>query len=148
MRFEEFRPEPVYYFSYGMLTDPHNMPDLEPVGAAQLPNFAFEMLAYANVVPTAGEHVDGVLWSIDRRTLSQLDRVEGYPSLYDRKTFPVFANGKRYEAWVYVMTPETRRRLKNSLPSRNYVRSIRHGYRAAGIDLSQLANSLSRFVKP
>lgn len=148
MRYDEFKPEPIYYFAYGMLTDPGNMPDLEPVGAAKLPNFAFEMLAYANVVAMPNSHVDGVLWAIDRRTLSQLDRVEGYPSLYDRKTFPVFANGQRYEAWVYVMTPETRERLQGSLPSRNYVRSIRTGYRHAGVPLTQLVDFLQRFIKP
>ena len=86
---------PVYYFSYGMLTDPELMQGLHMVGVAELPNFEYKMYSWANVEHKPGSKVYGVLWAIDHNVISQLDRAEGYPSLYDRRTYPVYVDGNK-----------------------------------------------------
>lgn len=144
MRAKEFAPAPIHYFAYGMLTDPGNVPGAELIGQAILPNFRFEMFEYANVVPEAGSRVIGTLWKLDRKLLHQLDQVEEYPTLYDRKTVPVFHDGERYEAELYTMTPATRDDAQGSKPSRDYIKSLIRGYRNAGIPLGQIRQSLVR----
>jgi len=133
---------PVYYFAYGMLTDPHLMEGLELVGVGKLRNFKYHMYSWANVEPTPGAKVLGCLWAIDRREIARLDQAEGYPSLYDRRTYPVYCNGQKYPAEVYVMTPQTLEYCQGSQPSQGYVNRIVRGYRNAGIPLSQLQHAL------
>ena len=133
---------PVYYFAYGMLTDPELMPGANLIGSAELKNFKLEMFAYANVFPTPGATVIGSLWAIDRQLLAQLDNTEDYPTLYDRKTVPVFANGQRYEAELYTMTPGTRDYMVGKLPSEGYIQRIERGYQNAGIPFDQLDDAL------
>ena len=133
-------PEPIYYFAYGMLTDPRQMEGAEFVGAATLPNFAFEFRGYANVYPARGA-VLGVLWKISREWLGHLDQVEGYPTLYDRKTVPVYCKGQRYEANLYTMTPDTRERLAGKKPGRGYVMQLVKGYNNADLPLQQISQA-------
>ena len=147
MRASEFVPAPIYYFAYGMLTDPANVPNGELIGQAILPNFRFEMFEYANVIPAAGSRVIGTLWKLDRKMMHQLDQVEEYPSLYDRKTVPVIQDGKRYEAELYTMTPTTRNDLRDSKPSMDYIKQLVRGYNNAGIPLAQIKKSLSNDSK-
>ena len=133
---------PIYYFAYGMLCDPEVMTEAEMIGAAVLPNFQFELLRFANVIPTPGAKVSGTLWNISRKFLSELDMIEGYPQFYDRKTVPVTVKGQRYEAAVYTMTPESREQPDDTYPSQKYVDKIVRGYQHAGIPLDQLRDAL------
>lgn len=132
---------PIYYFAYGMLTDPQLMGEAEFIGGAKLPNFNFEFCGYANVFPERGA-VDGVLWSVSREFLSQLDQTEGYPYLYDRKAVPVICNGQRYEAFVYTMTPDSRDRMQGRVPTQSYLQRIVRGYDNANLPLTQLKHAL------
>lgn len=129
---------PIYYFAYGMLTDPKNMHGAEPVGAAVLPNHSFEFYQYADVVPEPGSQVLGVLWSIPREMLSSLDQVEGVPWLYNRKMVPVHSQGQRYEAYIYTMTPNARESVQNREPSRKYLQSLGRGYAQFGLSADQI----------
>jgi gamma-glutamylcyclotransferase (GGCT)/AIG2-like uncharacterized protein YtfP len=138
----ESNEAPIYYFAYGMLCDPEIMKGAELVGMAILPNFEYELLQYANVVPTGGSKVYGTLWNISRKFLSELDMIEGYPQFYDRKTVPVTVKGHRYEAAVYTMTPESRQNLEGTHPSQRYINKIVRGYNHAGIPLDQLRSAL------
>jgi gamma-glutamylcyclotransferase (GGCT)/AIG2-like uncharacterized protein YtfP len=144
MRAEEFQPQPIYYFAYGMLTNPRHMPGAEPVGAAVLPNHSFEFQHYADVVPEPGDQVHGVLWEIPRELLAQLDRVEGVPWLYNRKTVPVRANGERYEAYVYTMTPAARAEVAKPEPTQSYVRTLGQGYARFGLPADQINQALQQ----
>lgn len=138
---------PIYYFSYGMLCDPEYMQGIELIGVAELPNFRYTMLEYADVIPESGSRVYGCLWNLDRQFLSQLDRIEGYPKLYDRKTVPVYVDGEKYVAELYTMTPETREQLAGTRPSQSYINSIVRGYNNAGVPLDQLRTSLKSLPK-
>ena len=133
---------PIYYFAYGMLTDPGYMEGAQPVGGAEARNFQFELLQFANVVPTPGAVTYGALWEVSRQKLRQLDSTEGYPNMYDRKTVPVFCAGKRYEANIYSLTPETRNDyFVGSVPSRDYIRTLARGYKIFGIPREQLVQA-------
>jgi len=133
---------PTYYFSYGMLCDPNNMEGIHLIGVAELRNFEYVMYQYANVEPHSGSKVYGCLWEVDRRIISQLDQVEGYPELYDRRTYPVYCDGEKYVAEVYVMTPYTLRRVQGTVPSRQYIQMVKIGYSHAGVPLHQLYDAL------
>lgn len=133
---------PVYYFSYGMLTDPQLMKGLDMVGVAELPNFEYKMYSWANVEHKPGNKVYGVLWAIDHNVISQLDRAEGYPSLYDRRTYPVYVDGNKIPAEVYIMTPDTLEQVQDTQPSQGYVNRVVRGYNNAGVPMQQLQNAL------
>lgn len=133
---------PVYYFAYGMLTDPQIMQGIELVGVGELKNFEYEMFAYANVYPNPGHSVFGCLWAIDRQVISRLDQTEGYPSLYDRRTYPVVCNGQKYAAEVYIMTPQTREEMWNEQPTQGYINRIVRGYQNAGVPMLQLERAV------
>lgn len=48
--------------------------------------------------------VSGEVLEVAEETFARLDRLEGYPHLYDRKRVPVLIeDGSRVEAWVYVL---------------------------------------------
>jgi hypothetical protein len=55
---------------------------------------------------------------------------------------PVQCNGKRYEAFVYTLTPESRQELEGSEPSKSYINKLVRGYNNAGIPLEQLQRTL------
>lgn len=133
---------PVYYFSYGMLTDPQLMQGLDMVGVAELPNFEYKMYSWANVEHKPGSKVYGVLWAIDHNVISQLDRAEGYPQLYDRRTYPVYVDGNKIAAEVYIMTPDTLEQVQDTQPSQGYVNRVVRGYNNAGVPMQQLQAAL------
>ena len=58
----------------------------------------FHLGGYPAIVEKKGESVQAEVFEIDDAGLSRLDRVEGYPTLYQRKMTP--------HGWVYFM--ETR----------------------------------------
>jgi gamma-glutamylcyclotransferase (GGCT)/AIG2-like uncharacterized protein YtfP len=129
----------IYYFAYGMLTDPNIIGDAKFVDRAVLPNWQFELLRFANVIPSHGDKVHGVIWAIDQEQLGHLDIIEGYPTLYSRKKLPIFdSKNTRYTAEVYMMTKNTRDRLINTSPSEPYLQSVERGYRSAQIPLDQI----------
>ena len=135
---------PTYYFSYGMLCDPEYMAsDATFVGIGVLQHFAFEINAFANVISAPRARVLGCLWSTTRKFIAELDKIEGYPHMYDRKTVPINCNNKRYEAEVYTMTPGIRDAYQVYAPTKTYIKSIVRGYRAAGIPLTQLRDALN-----
>jgi gamma-glutamylcyclotransferase (GGCT)/AIG2-like uncharacterized protein YtfP len=134
--------QPTYYFAYGMLTDPEIMSGIDLVGVGELRNFRYEMYAYANVTPEPGSTVYGCLWAVDRQIISRLDNIEGYPSLYDRRIYPVWVDGKKYAAEVYVMTPQTVQQMQGNNPTQGYVDKIVRGYNHAGVPLEQLKKAL------
>lgn len=142
MRYQEFTPEPIYYFSYGMLTNPLNMHQAELIGPAILPNFKFELSKYANVVYSLGDHVEGVLWKLDRSFLGKLDKIEECPWLYNRKTVPTYIINSKFISELYTMTPMAREHLADELPEKEYVISLIKGYRNAHISLDQIKFAL------
>jgi len=134
--------KPIYYFAYGMLTDPALMTDARLLSKATLKNFKFNLVQFANVTPSNGDEVHGALWEIDQDTLDRLDMTEGYPELYDRQTVSVLVEDEEVAAQVYVMTPNTKEWLNNTRPTKYYINRLYEGYTNAGIPLQQLTGAL------
>ena len=71
-------------------------------GEAVLPNVVLHDLGpFPMAVPGEGL-VRGEVYAVDAAGLARLDRLEGYPRLYDRRPLPL-ADGRR--AWVYLGRP-------------------------------------------
>ena len=138
MRFREITEQPVYYFAYGMLTDPDIMQDVDMIGKAVLEGYAFEFAQFANVYDDPGSSVYGTLWSIDKATLDELDAIEGYPNFYTRHTASVTSQGKKYSAQVYSMTEDSREDLAGQKPSASYLQRLARGYSHAGLPVTQI----------
>ena len=59
----------------------------------------------ADIIEDKSEEVLGALYVISQEELEILDRLEGYPDLYDRINVEVFdGKGNTYEAFAYIMT--------------------------------------------
>lgn len=55
-------------------------------------------------MPEGATEVVAELLEVDEATMERLDRLEGYPNLYDRRKVTVsLPDGQADTAWVYVM---------------------------------------------
>lgn len=65
-------------------------------------------ISHANVVPAAGERVEGALFELlAPEQIECMDPFEGYPHDYDRLRLPIHTGQGPIEAWVYVAAPGT-----------------------------------------
>jgi|LakMenEpi03Aug12_release.lakeMendotaPanAssembly.Ray.scaffolds.fasta_scaffold47100_8 gamma-glutamylcyclotransferase (GGCT)/AIG2-like uncharacterized protein YtfP len=133
----------MLYFAYGMNTNPQEMalrcPGARSLGHAQLVNHSFRFAQHADVEPCEGSYVDGVLWEINEDNLKALDNLEGYPYYYNRVVATVMHESRAYHALVYRMQPGH----EINEPTLGYYRLITEGYRAHGVPIDQLENSLN-----
>lgn len=135
---------PLYYFAYGMLTNPNLMPKpARLIGAAKLQYYKLELLSHANVIEDRSSSVEGALWRVNPAIIEHLDTVEGVPHYYIRKPVEVHCNGKTYTAQIYVMTDDSRQNsLDTGYPTQHYVDTMVAGYRVAKIPVQQIATAL------
>jgi gamma-glutamylcyclotransferase (GGCT)/AIG2-like uncharacterized protein YtfP len=133
-----------YYFGYGMNTNrsgmAHRCPAAVSVGAAALYDHDFRFAYHADVVPAIGEKTVGVLWEITDGCLESLDRLESYPTYYDRKLVPIQCDNKIYDAWVYFMQPGT----PEAAPGTSYWDCLVEGYKEHNVSSAQLHRALRR----
>lgn len=101
------------HFAYGSNMSPKLMrrhaPTAKPLGAARLPGYRFTITGdgYASVEPARGEAVHGVVWRIMARDRVTLDAWENVAAgLYRCETLPVFVEGRRMPALVYIARPK------------------------------------------
>ena len=125
-------------FTYGMNTNREHMAALCPtarsLGQAILPNHRLMFKRHCDVETYQGAQTVGVLWDIDEKDIEIFDRLEGYPVYYERKTVEVWYNTERISALVYYMTPG----YTYQVPSDGYFQTVRDGYIAHGLDVTQL----------
>jgi gamma-glutamylcyclotransferase (GGCT)/AIG2-like uncharacterized protein YtfP len=96
----------ILMFVYGTLKRGHGnhhwLADAPFLGEAELPDVVLHDLGpFPMAVPGEGT-VIGEVYRIDAGALARLDRLEGYPRLYDRRPLPL-ADGR--SAWVYLGRP-------------------------------------------
>jgi gamma-glutamylcyclotransferase (GGCT)/AIG2-like uncharacterized protein YtfP len=96
----------VLVFVYGTLKRGHGnhhwLAGAPFQGEAELPDVVLHDLGpFPMAVPGEGK-VLGEVYRIDAGALARLDRLEGYPRLYDRRPLPL-ADGR--SAWVYLGRP-------------------------------------------
>jgi gamma-glutamylcyclotransferase (GGCT)/AIG2-like uncharacterized protein YtfP len=135
----------LLYFGYGSNLDMEQMewrcPGARPIGPANLDGYKLEFRAnatgygYLTVTPEAASTVNGGLWEIRSDHVAALDRYEGYPRLYYRRTMRVrLTTGEAVRALVYAMTPGHILRM----PTRDYLRTCTRGFNDFGLDTEPL----------
>jgi gamma-glutamylcyclotransferase len=135
------------YFAYGMNTNPEEMayrcPRAVALGKATLPGYRLEFKSFATIVPSPGESVEGVLWTITDTDESALDILEGYPEFYDKKTVSVEHGNQSYIAMTYIMGP----REQGQAPSNGYYSMVSEGYQSFGLSQQQLLDAKNRSIQ-
>lgn len=127
----------MLYFAYGMNTNIEQMSQRCPaaisLGMAELPDYELAFRGCADIHPTPGEVMQGVLWNITDDCLAALDVLEGYPSYYTRYEVEVFHDGEYKRALVYKMNA-------GDLfpPNAGYLRMLFEGYSDHGADVRQI----------
>lgn len=98
------------YFAYGSNMNQWQMayrcPNAEPLGEGKLAGWQMAERMYADIEPAEGKAVHGLVWAVTSRCIRSLDRYEGFPTTYIRDREQIELRGKRYPAFVYIMTPE------------------------------------------
>ena len=136
-------------FAFGMNTDPGTMHwcgALNP-RAATLPDWKLEFRGLANVVPSPGDVVHGVVWELDEKGLRDIDGREGFRgdgnpfNLYDRQTVTCQTDEGAVEALIYTMSRRTLG-LDDGWSSHKLVAPPGYGY------LAYLVNGYTHFGLP
>lgn len=132
------------YFAYGANTNFESMacrcPDAEFIAAATLDDHQLTFRGVADVAPAPGRQVTGALWMISDTDERSLDRFEGFPHLYIKRT--VVVNTVEFgdvEAMIYVM----RDRHEQWPPNMTYYNILMQGYIDSGIALGQLDDAVT-----
>lgn len=132
------------YLAYGMNTNleqmAHRCPKAVSLGAAVLPDFRFEFKQFATVVPDTGNFTLGVVWEITDDCEQALDRLEGFPTFYDKRLVTVLVDGVTHTVMTYLMYSDQ----LLSLPSNSYYDMVAQGYIDHGISTDQLENAVDR----
>jgi gamma-glutamylcyclotransferase (GGCT)/AIG2-like uncharacterized protein YtfP len=132
------------YFAYGMNTNVsgmrHRCPAAISMGSSALLNYDFRFAHHADVVPQVGAKTVGVLWEITDQCLESLDRLEGYPTYYDRKIVQVLHKNEIYDALVYFMQPGS----QEASPGQSYWDCLIEGYKEHDVSAAQLHRALRR----
>ena len=121
-----------YYFAYGSNCNLDQMerrcPAARVIGRVTLPNYALSFngktsgWGVANIHRKRGMGVKGLLWAITPECERNLDRYEGYPTLYEKRNVKVRTeDDATIKAMVYVMTGEHN---SPALPSKGYYEGI------------------------
>lgn len=132
----------LYYFAYGMLTDPDIMYDGEFIGDGIVQDHKFEFRQFANVIESSGSRVRGVVWQITPDILDYLDQIEGYPTFYTRVKVSARTTKGVVTAEMYTMTDAAIKSIPPSPPTKKYLRSLYSGYSHAGISTAQIHKAI------
>lgn len=81
----------------------------------------------ASIVPCKGMNVPVLLWSLPEVDEAVLDRYEGFPWMYDKRTLQVETVDGVLAAMAYIINPQ----YTKAEPSRGYLDVIREGYAGA-----------------
>jgi len=126
----------MYYLAYGMNMNREAMaarcPKAKPMGGFYLPDHRLMFRGVADIRFDRDSVLPVVAWEITHDCLRALDRLEGYPTLYNRR--------KVNCGWlVYEINDKTR----TSPPTGGYYKMIEDGYKEFGLDDYCLRRALS-----
>ena len=136
------------YFAYGSNMWDAQMarrcPESRKIGIARLRGYRWIITArgYANVVESAGDEVEGVLFEISRSDEESLDRYEGVATgMYRKADLRVLHGGKEELALVYVdsITAE-------GPPKQEYIGRINSGLADAKLSEDYVARQVRKFI--
>lgn len=133
----------------------HRCPGAEPVGKGYVKGWRLMFKGscsgnYATIEPDPETEVPVVVWAITEADEKRLDRFEGFPSFYVKKTLPFDFVGDRLgrrakgEGIVYVMPPE---RSRYGLPNQIYRKVLLEGYSRFGFNEIYIYDALNYSMK-
>ena len=97
--------------------------------------------AYATIEPCVGEYVPVAVWKIGERDERNLDRYEGFPTLYEKQTLEVVLDGGAVaECMVYIMNSKA----DYALPAQVYLDCVLSGYRSFHLDVQKVYEAWHR----
>ena len=97
--------------------------------------------AFATIGQKPGASVPVGVFDIQPMDERSLDRYEGYPSHYFKKTLPVqMTNGDKVNAMVYIINPK----MQFGMPSSSYYCVVHQGYKDCGLDTKVLNEAVQR----
>lgn len=79
-------------------------------------NKQFKLLSINDYYPTIDKgnyKIQGEIYEVDENGLNELDSLERYPQLYDRKEFLFDTDNGQIKALIYIMTNDYKNRYKN-----------------------------------
>jgi len=121
------------YFAYGANMHPGHMswrcPKAQAQGAFVLRDWELKFYCHATIEPKSEATCSGVLWSITPECEQALDRFEGFPYYYTKRTW--FQDGIQF--FFYEMADP-----KSGTPSSGYVHDIADSYDFWGLPRQQL----------
>ena len=138
----------MLYFAYGSNMHPGQMQEHCPgcvfVAAARLPDHrlgftrpwaAWDGGGVADIQPSPGDVVEGVVWEITEAHREALDSYEEYPTAYVRKDVVVETfGGKTLTVFAYCALP-----IGSFRPGRRYLQSLIEGANAHGLSPAYVA---------
>ncbi len=137
-----------YYLAYGSNLNLYHLSNMSEgarvVGTTKLNGYRLvfkgsaDNYAYLTIEKCPESSVPLGIFSIPMEDMEVLDKYEGYPVLYDRVTMPVIIDGKKEEAYIYIMKPE----FDYYLPSKGYIATCEEGYEDFGFDYKFLDQAL------
>ena len=136
-----------FYAGYGSNMNIEQMqwrcPDAKIVGNGYIKGWKLYFNYHANIKRTDNEEdvTPVVIWEISDEDLKQLDRYEGFPRYYIKKTIPCYLdeNENDIDCIVYIMSA-----LYSgvySMPDKRYFNTIYDGYKANKIEIEPLYNA-------
>lgn len=129
----------MFYFAYGMNTNPAHMGNSIFAGVGTIDNYRLECPKHFNIIEDDNHATKGVVWDIDYDQLVELDLREGYPYYYTREFIECRMNdGTILECLVYIMTPENRKLNIEHKPSDSYLNMVRNGYNNFNLPLPKI----------
>lgn len=98
----------MLYFAYASNLSKEYMlsrcPNATPIKKAVLKGYKLVFNELADIVEEENNSVSGALYVISKQELEELDRLEGYPLLYERIIIEVEDHlGSKYDAVTYIM---------------------------------------------
>ena len=138
-----------YYLAYGSNLSEEQMkvrtPDAVIVGTGRLEGWRLLFRQFATIEKCEGYSVPVLVWKISEQDERSLDRYEGFPKFYRKKTLKIAvrslsgADLGELDAMVYIMTPEAvKTRSRDPMPSQYYFDVLYLGYEKFGFDVSTL----------
>jgi len=96
--------------------------------------------SHATIERRKGSIVPVLIWEIYSADEYRLDIYEGFPHYYFKQNVMVKTSSGTRKAMVYIMD----KRMVPGTPSKNYIETIRQGYRDNGFDMVILEYSLEK----
>ena len=128
------------YIAYGSNLNKGQMryrcPDAKPVASGLIDGWKLVFRgsktgSYCTIIPSEGDSVPVGIWEISEKDERALDRYEGYPIFYRKKTVRMKASEGIREALVYIMRTDA----KPGRPTERYIETCQTGYKDFGLPM-------------